>query len=251
MPATPPHQQEHTNHASGSLGHHIPSAVPPIPSTSSILPSSQQPSQQPSIFEGQSYQFLPSNVTALMARTPSIPSPPRRHGCLPPAFVVAPTPVSFNYPLLFHFSNLNLTYNLQIIQPPVPASMFSGNTPSLLAPTPILPGPAPIPSGSNPPAQVPFLFSTFSVNPGPPPTSAPPASSSRSSAPAAPAASAAAASILAPAPIYPPPPPLSDAPSPSPSPSPPPSAPASPPPYPYPQPYPENVQPVSFPFLSK
>ena len=140
-----------------------------------------------------------------MARTPSIPSPPRRHGCLPPAFVVAPTPVSFNYPLLFHFSNLNLTYNLQIIQPPAPASMFSGNTPSLLAPTPILPGPAPIPSGSNPPAQVPFLFSTFSVNPGPPPTSAPPASSSRSSAPAAPAAPAAAVSILAPAPIHPPP----------------------------------------------
>ena len=103
MPTTPPHQQEHTNYASGSPGQNTTSAVPPIPSTSSTLP----PPGQPSTFNGQVFHHLPSNITALLAALPSIPAP-RRHGRRPAAPIIAPTPVSFNYLFLFLF---NLTYN--------------------------------------------------------------------------------------------------------------------------------------------
>jgi hypothetical protein len=62
MASTPPYQQEQANHASSSLEQHIPSAVPPIPSSSSTLP----PLQQPTTFNGQTYRHLLPHLAALV-----------------------------------------------------------------------------------------------------------------------------------------------------------------------------------------
>jgi hypothetical protein len=68
MASTPPHQQEQANHASGSLGQHIPSALPPIPSTSILS------TRQPVTFNGQTYYNLSPNLAALLNAHSSIPA---------------------------------------------------------------------------------------------------------------------------------------------------------------------------------
>ena len=98
MPAIPPCEQEHTNRASGSSGQHTTSAVPSNPSTSSI----RLPPRQPITFNGRVYHNLPPELAAMAAALPST-SAPRRRGHRPAASVIAPAPVSFNYPYLFIF----------------------------------------------------------------------------------------------------------------------------------------------------
>ena len=106
MASTPPHQQEQTNSASSSSGQHIPSAVPPIPSTSTLPP------RQPVTFNGQTYYNLPPNLAALLNAHSSIPTPapaPAQHrGHRPAASVIAPSSVSFSFPFLCLFTNYNL-----------------------------------------------------------------------------------------------------------------------------------------------
>jgi hypothetical protein len=104
MPASPPYQQEHTNHASGSSEQHATSAVPSVQSTSSILP----PPRQPITFNGHTYEHLPAHLAAMLSTIPSISAPRQRRGRPPATTIVAPTPVCSNYLLLFV---LNLTYN--------------------------------------------------------------------------------------------------------------------------------------------
>ena len=96
MAPTLPYQQEQTDQASGSLGQHIPTAIPPIPSTSSTLP----PPRQPSVFNGQIYHNLPANLAADLQALPPLPVRPQRRGCRPVASVLAPTAVSFSYLIL-------------------------------------------------------------------------------------------------------------------------------------------------------
>ncbi len=96
MPVSPPHQQEHTNYASGSSGQHTTPAVPPIPSTSSILP----PPMQPITFNGTTYR-LPVDLAARLANAPPLYAPPQRRGRRPTPSIIAPTPVSFNNLCLF------------------------------------------------------------------------------------------------------------------------------------------------------
>ena len=87
MPAIPPHEQEHTNDA--------------IPSTSSTL----LPPRQPVTVNGRVYHNLPPELAAMAATlsSTSAPPPPQRRGRRPAASIIAPTPVSFNYPYLSIF----------------------------------------------------------------------------------------------------------------------------------------------------
>ena len=91
---------------SGSSAQHTSSAVPPIPSSSTLPPL-----QQPTTFNGQTYHHLPPHLAALVNNLPSLPpsAAPQRRGHCPrsAASRASSTPVSLKTCYVFSLkSNL-------------------------------------------------------------------------------------------------------------------------------------------------
>jgi hypothetical protein len=153
MPSTPPTSPQrdqaagrHAEHLSRIMGSPEQRRTPAAPSsTLSAAAAPSLPSREPVTFQGQTYHHLPPELAAQIASTSSISTAPQQHRRSLAAPLLAPAPVSVSY---LPLSNKLLTYNLQIILPPAPASASTSTMPppqhyrrrlatSLLAPAPV------------------------------------------------------------------------------------------------------------------